>query len=108
MLLLQYWYLYAIERTFDKKHTDEPPHFSGVALAARRRKLGLSQEALARRSGVATVTIAKLEEGRISDPRGSTLMKLAEALRCRVDALFNPGAQLHGGGHARWLDLRND
>lgn len=62
--------------------------FSGASMANRRRRLGLSQEALARRSGVATVTVAKLEEGRVVDPKGSTLLKLAGALGCQVDALL--------------------
>lgn len=62
--------------------------FSGAGMASRRRQLGLSQEALARLSGVATVTVAKLEEGRVVDPRGSTLLKLAGALGCQVDALL--------------------
>lgn len=63
--------------------------FSASALVTYRRQLGLSQEALARRSGVATVTVAKLEEGRIVDPKGSTLAKLAHGLGCPVDSLLS-------------------
>jgi transcriptional regulator with XRE-family HTH domain len=42
---------------------------------------------LARRSNLATVTVAKLEEGRITDPKASTLAKLAAGLGCAVDDL---------------------
>lgn len=75
--------------------------FSAGALVAQRRRLGLSQEALARRSGIATVTVAKLEERRIVDPKGSTLAKLAQGLGCRVDSLFSGSptarnAKVHG------------
>ena len=62
--------------------------FSGQALARIRKAQGLSQEDLARVSGLATVTIAKLEEGRNSDPKASTLSKLARALGCQLEQLF--------------------
>ena len=62
--------------------------FSGQELARIRKAQGLTQESLARVSGLATVTIAKLEEGRNSDPKASTLSKLAGALGCRLDQLF--------------------
>ena len=39
-------------------------------------------------SGLATVTISKLEEGRNLDPKASTLTKLARALRCQLEQLF--------------------
>ncbi len=65
--------------------------FSKQALARIRKAQGLSQEALGRVSGLATVTIAKLEEGRNSDPKASTLSKLARALGCRLEQLFTSG-----------------
>ena len=55
-----------------------------------RKKQGFSQEGLARAGGLATVTIAKLEGGRNSDPRASTLLKLAKALDCKLEELVNP------------------
>ena len=62
--------------------------FAGNALAKMRKARGLSQEELARSSGLATVTVAKLEEGRNRDPKASTLEKLAAALCCPLEALF--------------------
>jgi transcriptional regulator with XRE-family HTH domain len=64
--------------------------FSSSALAELRRAKGMSQEELARRAGLATVTVAKLEEGRIADPKSSTVGKLAAALGCPVDRLLEP------------------
>lgn len=66
------------------------PLFSPQRLATWRKSQGLSQEGLARRAGLATVTIAKLEEGWNRDPRVSTLLRLAEALGCSLDALLQP------------------
>ena len=62
--------------------------FSSRRLIDRRRARGISQEELARRVGLATVTVAKLEEGRITDPKSSTLTKLAAGLNCSMDDLF--------------------
>jgi transcriptional regulator with XRE-family HTH domain len=51
---------------------------------------GLSQRALAERSGVGYVNIARLELAQV-DPRLSTLEKLADALEIRlVDLLTGP------------------
>lgn len=61
--------------------------FSARSLVERRRARGLSQEGLARRAGLATVTVAKLEEGRTPDPKASTLAKLAAGLDCKVGDL---------------------
>lgn len=66
----------------------EVPHlFSAHSLVEMRRLKGLSQEELARRAGLATVTVSKLEEGRILDPKASTLGKLAIGLGCSVEDL---------------------
>lgn len=62
--------------------------FSAESLVRLRRAQGFSQEELARRSGLATTTVAKLEEGRSSDPRTSTLAKLAYGLSCPIEALL--------------------
>ena len=61
--------------------------FSAEYLVRLRRARGFSQEELARRSGLATATVAKLEEGRSADPRTSTLAKLASGLDCPIQAL---------------------
>ena len=53
--------------------------FSSANLARIRKENGLTQEEVARRSGLATVTISKLEEGKNTDPRMSTLVKLSMA-----------------------------
>lgn len=63
-----------------------------------RKKRKLSQEGVARRSGLATVTISKLEEGRSNDPRMSTVCKLAKALGCSVDAFLSEEAGLGRSG----------
>jgi len=49
---------------------------------------GLSQRALAERAGVGYVVIARLELGQ-TDPRLSTLTKLAEALKLTVGELVD-------------------
>lgn len=66
-----------------------PSVFSGKNLVRIRKERKLNQEGVARRSGLATVTVSKLMEGKISDPRMSTVLKLAKALGCSVEALFS-------------------
>jgi len=53
-----------------------------------REKIGLTQEALARKADISYNTIIKLETGGIKDPRISTLSKVAKALGVTVDALI--------------------
>ena len=62
--------------------------FLSTNLARIRKKHGLTQEEVARRCGLATVTISKLEEGKSTDPKTSTVLKLAAALDCPLDAFF--------------------
>lgn len=62
--------------------------FSAENLVHMRKERKLSQEEVARRCGLATATISKLEEGKTSDPRMSTICKLAKGLGCSVDAFF--------------------
>ncbi len=50
---------------------------------------GISQRALAERAGIGYVIIARLELGQ-TDPRLSTLTKLAEAMGVSVPELFTP------------------
>ncbi len=53
----------------------------------------VSQRALAQRAGLTFVRVARLETAQ-SDPRRSTLVKLANALRIRVvDLLTKPKSQ---------------
>lgn len=59
--------------------------FSSANLICIRREHGLTQKEVARRSGLATVTISKLERGRHADSKVSTLIKLAVALQCPLD-----------------------
>ena len=72
--------------------------FSAANLVLMRKAKNLTQEEVARRSGLATVTISKLEEGRNNDPKVSTVSKLARALDCPVATFFsqepaNPGTE---------------
>ncbi len=53
-----------------------------------RKKIGLTQEALARKADISYNTIIKLETGGIKDPRISTLSKVAKALEVSVDDLI--------------------
>lgn len=62
--------------------------FSPVILVKMRKARGLSQEQLARNSGLATVTVSKLEAGTSADPKASTLLKLSTALDCSIEAFF--------------------
>ena len=51
-----------------------------MTLREARRHAGLTQDQLAARSGIDQSTISDLETGRNTDPRLSTLTRLAEAL----------------------------
>jgi transcriptional regulator with XRE-family HTH domain len=62
--------------------------FSGKRLIERRRAAGLTQEDLARRCHLTVGAVAKLEQGRIIDPRVSTCERLAEVLACSLADLL--------------------
>jgi transcriptional regulator with XRE-family HTH domain len=49
-------------------------------LRTERRRAALTQEELADKAGVGIATIARIETGEITEPRVSTLRKLAQAL----------------------------
>ncbi|MDP9439019.1 MAG: helix-turn-helix domain-containing protein [Actinomycetota bacterium] len=49
-------------------------------LRVERRRAALTQEELAKRAGVGVATIARIEGGKMDEPRVSTLRKLAKAL----------------------------
>jgi transcriptional regulator with XRE-family HTH domain len=57
-------------------------------LAKARERRGLSQRALAERSGVNHITIARIETGQY-DPQLSTLRRLAKALQVKVGDLVD-------------------
>jgi len=81
-------------------------------LKSARRARGLSQAALAQRSGAGRVTIARLEAGALQDFRVGTLARLCDALGLELGAVPR-GAQAAGETllarereRARRLDLR--
>lgn len=53
-----------------------------------RRKRGLSQGELSKRSGIARATISKLENGSEVDIRISTILALSKVLKCSPSKLF--------------------
>lgn len=54
-----------------------------------RKKVGLSQDKLAREAGVAYNTIVKIESSENKNPTIDTLRSIAEALDVSVDELIN-------------------
>lgn len=60
----------------------------GSNVAEVRKRRGMSQEALSKKSGVSRATIARLESGEDFDVMASTLLKIAKALGTSVDKLF--------------------
>lgn len=61
----------------------------GSNIAEARKRRGMSQEALSKKSGVSRATIARLESGEDFDVMASTLLKIAKALGTSVDKLFS-------------------
>lgn len=55
-----------------------------------RRKAGLTQDQLSKKSGVATSTISRLEIVGLQEAKVDTLLKLADAIGCRVGDFFMP------------------
>lgn len=53
-----------------------------------RSKLGVTQEALARKAGISYNTVIKLESKGIKDPRVGTIKKIADALEVSIDTLL--------------------
>lgn len=60
----------------------------GYRVKELRESMGLSQEELARISGVSRTIISGLENGTTRATTTKTLIKLAEALGCTVDCIF--------------------
>jgi transcriptional regulator with XRE-family HTH domain len=63
----------------------------GDAVRQRRTALGMTQEDLSRAAAVPVRIVSALETGQTQDPRASTLVALATALRCKVDDLTAGG-----------------
>ena len=63
-----------------KRDDGQPSAKLGVLIEERRRAAGLTQRALAERSGVSVGAIRDLEQGRTSRPRSGAAQRLAEAL----------------------------
>jgi transcriptional regulator with XRE-family HTH domain len=59
----------------------------GRRIRAKRLALGVMQQDLAAKSGVDANQLWKIEDGRVANPRVTTLVKLAEALGCTVAEL---------------------
>lgn len=53
-----------------------------------RRDAGMTQEALSEKSGVSRPIIVRIENGGIDGVMVRTLMRLADALSCKVSELF--------------------
>lgn len=53
-----------------------------------RKKKGMTQDELARKSGVSRAIVSGLESGRITITTTQTLFKLAKALECKVSDIF--------------------
>lgn len=53
-----------------------------------RKKRGISQWELSKRSGIARATISKLENGSEIDIRISTILALSKVLKCSPSKLF--------------------
>lgn len=61
----------------------------GGRIAARRIELGLSQNELARRSGLNHPTLHRIESGKSADPSVSLVIKIAKALGTSIEALVS-------------------
>jgi transcriptional regulator with XRE-family HTH domain len=65
-----------------------------LTLARRLRKFrdakGLTRQSLAVEAGLSISVVAAIEQGRIPDPRSSTLRALASALSVKLDDLLPP------------------
>lgn len=73
---------------FSGLNTCEGGERMGYRVKELRESMGLSQEELARISGVSRTIISGLENGTTRATTTKTLIKLAEALGCAVDCIF--------------------
>ena len=65
-------------------------NFSPERVRLRRKRLGLTQEALAIKAGTAREYVIEIEKGR-KVPKATMLAKIADALRVRVGYFFVDG-----------------
>lgn len=70
----------------DPNETPVTPHESPVA--ARRRELGLSQYSIAKAAGITQTHLRRIETGEVASPSVDLALRLADALRADVRALF--------------------
>jgi transcriptional regulator with XRE-family HTH domain len=61
--------------------------FDPIRITARRKKLRKTQHDLARETGLSSTAIFYIEKGR-KVPRATTLGRIADALKCRVEYFF--------------------
>jgi transcriptional regulator with XRE-family HTH domain len=61
----------------------------GQRIRKYRKKLGMSQDALSKKAGLAFHTIAKIETGATPNPTIDTVKKIADALDVGVEDLIN-------------------
>ncbi len=71
----------------------------GETIRQHRRRLGMTQEELARRAGIAPTSIVRLERGEVRAPRLSTLHKLSRALQIPVAELVQYVADIKPPAH---------
>jgi transcriptional regulator with XRE-family HTH domain len=79
----------------------------GAQLRRIRSERGLTQEALAERSGVSVDLVKKLEQGKRASARLTTLIALANALDVTLSQLTDKQPQLNGGTDRLLLGLRD-
>ena len=60
----------------------------GERILILRRRVGMSQSTLGRTAGLDTNTIARLEQGRVRDLSGESIVRVARALRVSTDVLL--------------------
>ncbi|MDX1765801.1 MAG: HAD-IA family hydrolase [Candidatus Saccharimonadales bacterium] len=66
--------------------------YLGIAIAAARKKAGLTQDELSDRAGLSYSTLAKIEQGGIKAPSVFTIAAIAQALGITLDDLITSGA----------------
>lgn len=67
--------------------------FSPTLLAETRRAKNLSQPALAASAAISVSTLRAIEQGRIGDPKGELILRLAHALGVDPEAFYERDGQ---------------
>ena len=60
----------------------------GLRILVARKRLGLTQKALARQAGISVATLHRLESGQATNPQSQVLKRLAQVLGVRTDYLL--------------------